>query len=107
MFALGIDTVAVAVVPPPVNEAFGTVANTVPPEYGSASAVVEYLKMMPYVDPMSVKPACVSMKFVPAHTGLALAVNKPIVGHTLQPPGPDNVYEAVDVQPLPAVTVTK
>lgn len=38
---------AAAAVPPPVRPLFGTVAKVVPPEYGSASAVVLYLKMIP------------------------------------------------------------
>ena len=39
--------VAEAVVPPPPRLPLGTVANMVPPTYGSASAEVEYLKVIP------------------------------------------------------------
>lgn len=99
-------TDAVAEVLPFDRPLLVTVCMTVPCVYGFVSGVVDILKVMPKVTPISERPLTVSVVGLPTQGGLGLAVIEVIVGQMSQPPGPTSVKVRLTVQPLAAVTTT-
>ena len=82
------EALSVAVVPPLPRFALVTVPRVVPPMYGSASGVVEYLNNTPYKVPMPAKPDAVSVNVVVLQTVETLLLRLPMVGQVPQLPGP-------------------
>ena len=106
-----IDALAVAVVPPPPRLAFVTVANTVPPEYGSLVGALKYTNWIPYVIPIPVSPEAVMVNGSDWHMPLkfgGVMVSVPMVGQLKQPgAGPSSENIPVFEQPPLSVTVIK
>jgi hypothetical protein len=95
------EVVARAIVEETSKLAKGTVVITVPPTYGSARGLVEYLKITPSAkEDMPVNPAAVNVKFASAQTGYALELKAGIVGQLNIVI--DRVAEAEEQPPVPA-----
>ena len=66
-----------------------------------------HLNTMPYVIPISTRPAALRVTGVFTHTPEGFEAKDPTTGQDSQPPGPDSEMLRVTVQLLASVTVTR